>query len=533
MLMQQMLILSVFVLALWLLPNNYIEKSISGRCQPSIQQQSPHTSKIFNAPEDLASMRFDDGRHGFILNLESCENFVEPILVIETIWLNEIVVKQQTMQNSFIVLKEINTGGRFYTYTLDNLTESIALEASPLMDLKFNLAIWEKQQYQKTVTNLLIYFSIIFSAFITLLIINIIIYLQSQDEDYLRYLPFLFTNILFLGISEGAFHVLGWKPDLSAVAPLWWVAALSGFFGIRFIITFTSMEKYFPVFTKYYIRYPSYLYLVACIITLFDLSLGAVIIRVTILWMIFITWFALIRMLKFNNFGIVYIFLAWSALTLGVAARTLYGLDIIGLSSLVIYGVVIGSLFETLLLSLSLGYKIVQFREGQQFQLSQALTDVLTDLPNRRHLDGVGKEIFTDFNETDISVCVAMIDCDKFKEINDNYGHEIGDHVLQVISRKIRTALRGNDIVGRWGGEEFLCFLPDVTEATVDIVMTRLLDGISEYNIQVDEHSIKTSVSIGLTFLNNNDNSMTDALRRADQALYQAKQNGRACQVTL
>ncbi len=451
--------------------------------------------------------------------------------MIETVWLRDISASQTNPNGLTVALQKANSGGRFFSFELLDSSSPIDFEMTPIMDLNLSFSIWNKFQYQAAVTNLYIYFAVIFSSFITLLVINLIIYLQSRDEDYLRYLPFLLTNILFLATSEGLIHTLGWQPSELYVAPLWWLAAMGGYFGIRFIVLFTEMEKYLPWFTKYLIRYPSYLYFIGSIVTVFWLTPGTVIIRLLLLWMSIVPWFGLLRILKYKNFGILYVFLAWSALTFGVISKTLYGLNIIELNALVIYGVVVGSLFETLLLSLSLGYKIVQFREGQQFQLSQAMTDVLTDLPNRRYLDGAAIDIFTDFKNQQGSVCVAIIDCDRFKEVNDTYGHEVGDYVLQVISRKIRQALRENDIVGRWGGEEFLCFLPDVNEETVKIVMTRLLDGISENNIQVENHSIQSTVSIGLTFLTDEDKSMSDAIRRADSALYEAKQSGRARQV--
>ncbi len=528
MLLQQILILSVFVYALWLLPDNYIEKSVAGRCQPEIQQQVPEIYEINSSADTLIVMRHGDGSHKFILDIKNCKEFAQPIVAIETIWLDQIEATQLNSVGSKVNLKKANTGGRFFTYALDNSINPVELKMTPLMSLKVNFSIWEKNQYQLAVSNLYVYFSIFFSSFLTLLIINIIVYLQSRDQDYLRYLPFLISNILYLAFSEGVFHALGWQPTEMIIAPLWWLAAMSGYFGIRFIVTFTSMEKYSPLFTKYCIRYPSYLYLVGCLISILYLTAGTTLIRITLLWLTFIPWVALARILKYKKFTTIYVFLAWSALTLGVGARVLFGLNLMELNTLVIYGVILGSLFETLLLSLSLGYKIVQFREGQQLQLSRALTDVLTDLPNRRHLEGVGNEIFGDYKSSDNSVCVAIIDCDRFKEVNDTYGHETGDYVLKVIARKIRQALRSNDIVGRWGGEEFLCFLPDVTEATVNIVMTRLLDGISENDIHIDEHRIHSTVSIGLTFLTEEDNTISDAIRRADLALYDAKQKGRA-----
>jgi diguanylate cyclase (GGDEF)-like protein len=121
-------------------------------------------------------------------------------------------------------------------------------------------------------------------------------------------------------------------------------------------------------------------------------------------------------------------------------------------------------------------------------------------------------------------VTVAMIDIDHFKLVNDTYGHSIGDYVLTAVGRTLSAALRTNDLVCRWGGEEFLVVLPDTLPEGGFLVAQRLRQAIA------DLHDLPTpvTVSIGVAACTQDD-VCAKLIARADEALYRAKKNGRDC----
>lgn len=156
-----------------------------------------------------------------------------------------------------------------------------------------------------------------------------------------------------------------------------------------------------------------------------------------------------------------------------------------------------------------------------------AMTDELTDLYNRRaFLSYFDKELSrAKRNNEDVSI--LMIDIDFFKKINDKYGHHVGDIILQHFSNVAKNTIRNEDIIGRFGGEEFSVLLPNTAINTAGILAERLRKAIENTFVEHDDQKINFTVSIGIaTFVDKDINS--DALmKNADSALYNAKENGR------
>ncbi len=126
-----------------------------------------------------------------------------------------------------------------------------------------------------------------------------------------------------------------------------------------------------------------------------------------------------------------------------------------------------------------------------------------------------------------------MLDVDHFKRINDTYGHGVGDQALRVIAATCRSALRKSDILGRYGGEEFVILLPETTIETTRHVANRLRALIDAQSIVSDAGQLSVTISVGITAYLPTDETLETIFRRADQALYKAKNGGRnrVCQV--
>lgn len=154
-----------------------------------------------------------------------------------------------------------------------------------------------------------------------------------------------------------------------------------------------------------------------------------------------------------------------------------------------------------------------------------ALTDSLTGLYNRRHATKRLEEEIARARRNNSGLCVAMCDVDHFKAINDEFGHGAGDRVLQQIAKSLTEYVRRNDIVARWGGEEFLVIFSEIKLTAARIVAERLRGRLAS-TPQVEGGPEQISVSIGLAMLG--PDVTADALiEQADQALYRAKARGR------
>ena len=160
-----------------------------------------------------------------------------------------------------------------------------------------------------------------------------------------------------------------------------------------------------------------------------------------------------------------------------------------------------------------------------------AQTDPLTFLYNRRAIIRELQDEVLRARRYASMLSVSIIDVDHFKSINDTYGHRVGDEVLRQVAQRLREGIRHPDIVGRYGGEEFIIVLPNSGAKAAGEQAARLCGQMSEMDIQVGEHTIRVTLSIGVAQLRNGDDTWDSLLKRADNAMYEAKKRGRACWV--
>ena len=153
-----------------------------------------------------------------------------------------------------------------------------------------------------------------------------------------------------------------------------------------------------------------------------------------------------------------------------------------------------------------------------------ASTDELTGVLNRRALNQTAEKVFAQADRDGSSVSIALLDIDDFKRVNDTYGHSIGDDILREIGRALSEVCRINEIVARFGGEEFIVVMAgaDSDEALV------LCDRIHDRVANVMKYVCPVTVSIGVaTRLGKYRSSFDDLLKQADDALYSAKADGK------
>jgi two-component system cell cycle response regulator len=152
-------------------------------------------------------------------------------------------------------------------------------------------------------------------------------------------------------------------------------------------------------------------------------------------------------------------------------------------------------------------------------------TDALTGLYNRRHLDEELVRQQSDATRHQDPLCLLLLDIDHFKRVNDNYGHSIGDLVLRTFAERIRGEVRAGDIIGRWGGEEFLVVMPRTTADRGFEVAERLRLATAAHPITTSQGHIEVTVSGGCA--SSMGHSVDALIQLADSCLYRAKESGR------
>lgn len=157
-----------------------------------------------------------------------------------------------------------------------------------------------------------------------------------------------------------------------------------------------------------------------------------------------------------------------------------------------------------------------------------AFSDSLSGIGNRRQADISLLGLSKVWQEKQVPFGVLFVDIDNFKTINDSWGHEVGDRVIKAVASTLTATLRPTDIACRWGGDEFIIFLPHINSTGLASVGSRLVHLIRESWIELDDGIVKFTGSLGGTVVRQGDNA-EDVIARADEQLYLSKEAGRNC----
>jgi len=177
--------------------------------------------------------------------------------------------------------------------------------------------------------------------------------------------------------------------------------------------------------------------------------------------------------------------------------------------------------------------KITRISDNYQMRLREvnalldeyARTDSLTGISNRRDLTNRITQEISRANRFKRTFSLLMLDLDRFKRINDDYGHLAGDHLLKEISGKMKSLLRTIDTCGRWGGEEFLILLPETPPSGAFLVAENMRSAIQSLRVTFNDQVLQVTVSIGVHQYHEGE-TIDECLRLGDEALYKAKRHG-------
>lgn len=170
-----------------------------------------------------------------------------------------------------------------------------------------------------------------------------------------------------------------------------------------------------------------------------------------------------------------------------------------------------------------------RLRANVRQTIELAVTDGLTGLNNRRYLDNQLKVLFTRAATRGRALSICMTDIDRFKQVNDTYGHDVGDEVLREFARRVRSTVRGADLACRYGGEEFVIVMPDTDAGSATTIAERLRAIIENEPFVLERSGLRLTITASLGIATNTAGVETpeQLLKQADRALYAAKNGGR------
>jgi len=371
------------------------------------------------------------------------------------------------------------------------------------------------------------------------ILLNLYNFVMIKERVYAYYILYIFITIVFCLMHGGVYISLGfpnWEEGLHVLGQLVLFALL--LFSIEFLKlqeTFPSMKKVFN-----YLALGSFFFALLLSQNLpYSTVASNVFFSGTLLFIVYVA----VRVLKNGFDGAKYYLIALMLFLPTMAMMAMNFNGMLANNDFTRYTFLAGGFVEIFLFTILLTNRYMNINktnnlltlktvelENMRKQLTiEATTDVLSGLYNRRYFYDISQKYYDTAKRYDQALSVLMIDIDKFKNINDTYGHDIGDNIIEASGKVLTQITRNKDVVARYGGEEFIVLLAETKIDQAVALAERIRVDIENNHIRLDSgEEVHVTVSIGVTELNHlNDRDIEETIKRCDKALYQSKDNGR------
>ena len=196
------------------------------------------------------------------------------------------------------------------------------------------------------------------------------------------------------------------------------------------------------------------------------------------------------------------------------------------------YSLIVGITMEAFIFAIATSRKVKKLDDDRLSAFKRASTDSLCNVLNRSGWEGVAQSLLNNFNKEGGYLTLLFIDIDKFKEINDQYGHHVGDNVLQVVAKILKSRCREQDAVGRLGGDEFVVLSHCYSEGQSERLAARIEESLAERDIRTDNAVINVTASVGAYITKERCKDLSSLLTKADKLMYSVKKKHKTDQCT-
>ncbi|MDB4837559.1 sensor domain-containing diguanylate cyclase [Marinomonas sp.] len=408
-----------------------------------------------------------------------------------------------------------------------NQHRTLFLKSIVLSHQWFTLSLYDEDQSKRALMGLYTEIAALVGMFFALTIYNLLLFFSSRLKEHIYYACYLISGGTWIALCYGL---------LADTFSIYGSAALKGqlILGGLPIFLFLFMMSTFETRKKYPIEHwilTSVLVVFICelIYALFDIVTALHISTILAGVMMVISFLVSLSMF-IRKHPIAPFFLLGHVLFIIFGTMSLlFYRGVSDFHYINSHGVGIGIVLEALVLSLIIAYRVralEKIKESQVDLILQASTDSLTKLLNRRHFNLKTNLLLA--QPAKYPASIVIFDIDKFKNINDAYGHNVGDKVIIAMADILEFQCRHQDIIARYGGEEFIIFMPNTRQAAAYSLAERVRESVERFHVDVEGHQpIHFTISLGITEINSQSDDLQEAINQADKALYKAKNNGR------
>lgn len=478
----------------------------------------------------------------FSLSLSNTKNVaIEKYLQINTAWLDKAEI--HVIRNNKVVQTQLT--GDAYPFDKRQLKErrlTTHHEFAPgntLLLIRMAsqdpfiapIYLLDQNAYDEERVYLAYFYGFIYGAFLILLFYTLIISISLKDKGYFLYFLYLFSFTVFNYSYTGHGFKYLWSNSQFSQQWLMYVSMFTYvFFGVMFTFEFLKLKTYIP--KLYECRRKIYATLIFLIISgtlifdrIFTGIFNLLLVSSLSFFMLVMGIFALKNGYKMARFIL-------PAILMGAGGATIAGLTTLGAipySKTLFHIVEIGMVLEMSILAFALSFNLKESEDARILAEIHSQQDHLTKLYNRRGFINRVEPLWNSGIKNNKSMSIILLDIDWFKSVNDNYGHAVGDKVLEEIAKILKVSIRDGDIISRWGGEEFIIFLPDANLIAAQQVAEKVRELIEKAVISLESISINITASFGAASSTDDNTPIEELINSADTLLYQAKENGRNC----
>lgn len=418
----------------------------------------------------------------------------------------------------------------FSFYIAPNQQKTIYVKSVTFSHQWFALTIYDEEHSKRALVGNGNYIALLVGMMLALMIYNFFLYLSARKIENIVYALYLISGTVWVALSYGvAANFFGiFSAELLQLNSN--LLSMPSFLVI-FVMLIFETKKHYP---KEHIALSIILFLLVAdfIYSLFDIvgalkpasSLAAL--------MMTVTFGVSISLWRKGNTLAKYFLLGHSMFVIFNMLAVLYYKGISDANVINSHGVGIGILLEALMMAFILSYRIKSLEKikAQQTELNRLVdTDPMTGLYNRRYFDRKSEELIAAMASNQQELTLLIADLDHFKNINDTYGHDVGDKVIIAFANILTSEQGLADIACRYGGEEFVLLL-NFNLLDAKQVAERIRQKAQETYITIDEvQTVQFTVSIGVHSVAHASTTVKETLTIADKALYKAKSNGRNC----